>query len=497
MQLKSLRTLGRRFSKKRGFAEQYRQSLDNPDLLNQANTRRNRSPNSAKFEQVENPTVFDSNSPTAEYMAVDSHTRSEELRPITGLRVTPSRITSALEDFLAGSNKAEGVQRSERLLESIRRGDFRLFAETSDAEIQDFHHRFDIYRENFIAQESNNRMKVTEMAEDDRRLVNRRDLGMLMRFEEKVADRYGISSEDHRLETKTVTPDLRRKVAFAQRTSQEFIDTPPSQGEEDEEEEGSFPHDPTYRGMGFDEKDQVTRRRMSVTDRMDEVDQKLKTLEFLWEEDDDIFGEVVTAEQLSLKARLGIYQCYLEGWSVREISVRYGIVPNRVKATVWQVQNFVEEILPDMGVDDLVNLLMAETIPKTDYQYVDYGMDSEALAQEQQGELSRVYGRNMMGPTMRANWQLKYTQEEILEGLKPIVNKKEDFITESFRHVGQNKVPYAIKNWVIHRGKGSLRVNRMFRRILERSHRPDLLPGTVQKKLKFGPRRASFGDYMR
>jgi hypothetical protein len=258
-----------------------------------------------------------------------------------------------------------------------------------------------------------------------------------------------------------------------------------------------FPEDPTYEGMGFEERDQVTRTPVSVEERLKEVEGRLRTLEFLYEEDMDLFRELNQSEQLSFRARLGVFKCYLEGWNVREISLRYGILPNRVKAISWQMQNFVEEYLPDITLDDLVNLMMLETIPRPEFKYVDYGIDLEQMAKEQGGELSYVYGRNMMGPYMRPNWQADLTEKEIQNGLKPLVMKKEDFIIEGFKQVGRNVRPYTMKNWVIHRGKGSLRVNRMFKRILERSHMTDILPGTVVKRLKFGPRIASQGDRVR
>lgn len=46
--------------------------------------------------------------------------------------------------------------------------------------------------------------------------------------------------------------------------------------------------------------------------------------------------------RLSQQARLSIYMMYLEGSTIRDICVRFGIVPQRAKAVIWMQQYFFE-----------------------------------------------------------------------------------------------------------------------------------------------------------
>lgn len=55
--------------------------------------------------------------------------------------------------------------------------------------------------------------------------------------------------------------------------------------------------------------------------------------------------------QLSPKAKNDIYKLYLQGWSVKDLSVRYGIIPERVKAIVWLETKFYFEILPNVSME--------------------------------------------------------------------------------------------------------------------------------------------------
>jgi hypothetical protein len=47
---------------------------------------------------------------------------------------------------------------------------------------------------------------------------------------------------------------------------------------------------------------------------------------------EDTFGH---EGRLSPQAKENIYQSFLQGWTVRDLSIRYGILPERVKAVVW------------------------------------------------------------------------------------------------------------------------------------------------------------------
>lgn len=45
-----------------------------------------------------------------------------------------------------------------------------------------------------------------------------------------------------------------------------------------------------------------------------------------------------------------IYNLYLQGWTVRDISKRFGILPARTKFCVWVRAQLYHEVIPKMGV---------------------------------------------------------------------------------------------------------------------------------------------------
>lgn len=53
---------------------------------------------------------------------------------------------------------------------------------------------------------------------------------------------------------------------------------------------------------------------------------------------------------LSKKAVDTIYELYLQGWTVRDISKRFGILPARTKFCVWVRAQLYHEVLPKLGV---------------------------------------------------------------------------------------------------------------------------------------------------
>ena len=61
-------------------------------------------------------------------------------------------------------------------------------------------------------------------------------------------------------------------------------------------------------------------------------------------------GDDYLAATLSPKAVDTIYELYLQGWNVREISKRFGILPARTKFCVWVRAQLYHEVIPKLGV---------------------------------------------------------------------------------------------------------------------------------------------------
>jgi hypothetical protein len=55
--------------------------------------------------------------------------------------------------------------------------------------------------------------------------------------------------------------------------------------------------------------------------------------------------------RLSLKSRLEMYDLHNQGWSVRDLSIRYAALPARVKAVIYQWKYFFDEIYPKIDLE--------------------------------------------------------------------------------------------------------------------------------------------------
>lgn len=55
-----------------------------------------------------------------------------------------------------------------------------------------------------------------------------------------------------------------------------------------------------------------------------------------------------------------IYRCYLDGWTVKDISQRFGIHPRRTKFIVWARATYYTEILPKFGFGHFKDVMLKE-----------------------------------------------------------------------------------------------------------------------------------------
>jgi len=196
--------------------------------------------------------------------------------------------------------------------------------------------------------------------------------------------------------------------------------------------------------------------------------------------DDEIFG------RLSPHARESIYQLYLQGWTVRDLSIRFGIIPERVKAVVWMRQLFYEEVMPRVNLTTVKLGLEMEMLYNMDFPWVDYGADLALMAYREKGMLFQRFRRKDIDIKPP-----KEVQEKMEKVLEKKGKKKYDIVTEKF--VGEAGKGYFIKSWVVYKRHGSERVNRRFKDILRFEGEKDKLPYPIQKKLHQGPRTASKG----
>lgn len=85
---------------------------------------------------------------------------------------------------------------------------------------------------------------------------------------------------------------------------------------------------------------------------------------------------------LSPKAVDNIYELYLQGWTIRDISKRYGIMPARTKFCIWVRAQLYHEIIPKLGVNFYLRALRFEQRYNEGKTFCDYGLDIQELSNE-------------------------------------------------------------------------------------------------------------------
>lgn len=82
---------------------------------------------------------------------------------------------------------------------------------------------------------------------------------------------------------------------------------------------------------------------------------------------------------LSPRAIDTIYELYLQGWTIRDISKRFGILPARAKFCVWIRAQLYHEIIPKLGLKFYMRALKFEQKFNEQQKFCDYGLDLEQL----------------------------------------------------------------------------------------------------------------------
>ena len=71
--------------------------------------------------------------------------------------------------------------------------------------------------------------------------------------------------------------------------------------------------------------------------------------------------------------------------SVKDLSLKYGILPQRVKAIIFQKHLYWEEIYPKLGETHLRMAIEREMTYAMSFPFVDYGLDLHLMAELEKG----------------------------------------------------------------------------------------------------------------
>jgi len=80
-----------------------------------------------------------------------------------------------------------------------------------------------------------------------------------------------------------------------------------------------------------------------------------------------------------------VYRHYLNGMTVKDLSLKYGILPQRVKAIVYQKFLYWNEIYPRMGETHMRLAFERELFHAQNFPFIDYGLDLNEMAEMEQG----------------------------------------------------------------------------------------------------------------
>lgn len=189
---------------------------------------------------------------------------------------------------------------------------------------------------------------------------------------------------------------------------------------------------------------------------------------------------------LSFEAREDLYQRYLDGTSLQDLSLKYGILPETAKELVCERYIYWNMIFPKIGPLRHRKLIAAaERNPQL--RFLDYGLDLQELANREYDVPLKFY---------------KYSK--IPEDLKPLIAKwftfekirqRQDRIPVKF--VGTGSKGYLIIEDFVKKGKAAKKVCNLFSRYLSsKDSRPGSLPLKVLRRKSLGPRYACFGHTM-
>ena len=234
-----------------------------------------------------------------------------------------------------------------------------------------------------------------------------------------------------------------------------------------------FAHNKSFIQPMLDEYGEI---REQISWRGGDLDPKRETDEY-FEKSNVINGRI------SPWCREEIFKLFMQGWSVRDLSVRYGILPERVKAIVWCRKTFYDEIVPCLNLKTVRLGAEREMFYGMYFPWVDYGLDLEKMIEREKGVPTMNFARANAVVDVKAREDVERRMERILENK---TKKKFDKVTEKV--VGTGNKGYVVKSWIVYKGHGSERVNRGFKKAVHDSERRWRLSYNESKKVKLGPR---------
>lgn len=78
---------------------------------------------------------------------------------------------------------------------------------------------------------------------------------------------------------------------------------------------------------------------------------------------------------MSYQGKEDLFLHYQKGMTIKDLSLKYGILPQRVKAIIFQKHLYWNEVYPKMGESHQRLAIEREHLYAADFPFVDYGLD--------------------------------------------------------------------------------------------------------------------------
>ena len=89
--------------------------------------------------------------------------------------------------------------------------------------------------------------------------------------------------------------------------------------------------------------------------------------------------------RMSPQGKEQLYRSYLQGTKIKDLSLKYGILPQRVKAIIYQKHLYWEEVYPRLGETHQRLAMEHELMYAKKFPFVDYGIDLDLMAEMEKG----------------------------------------------------------------------------------------------------------------
>lgn len=185
--------------------------------------------------------------------------------------------------------------------------------------------------------------------------------------------------------------------------------------------------------------------------------------------------------RMSPFAKETLYRKYIQGMTVKDLSLKFGILPQRVKAIIYQKHLYWNEVYPKLGETHQRLALEMEAKYASQFPFVDYGSDLHVMA-----EMEKGFKLTKLSPSTIDSKPTKAIQDKVESHLAKKRPRQYDKIPLEFS--GKGPRGYILFDMVFHRGIGSPTTTRTFQDTVRWTHtdKEGAVRPAIANRMKYG-----------